>query len=560
MKKIFALFILFSMPSFLMSQNNELQKYMSRFQYNKALELCKSAYSNSVDAQTLVLFAQIYNKLNLPDSALLYLNKINIEQQDHLYLSEKAISYSLLKNQQEANSACDQLLSMSIRGNKTPIIMKAIEVFSDPVVNKFQFAHDLLGQIQDKESTNSKYFILNGNYLLNTQKIGNAVTEFERAIFYDSLNPLPYYMLGTIYIQNRSYALSIESLKKSLLIDTLFYPAYEKLGNLYYDLGKNQNALDNFKVYCENNTISQTDSLKLASMYLLNKKYDEASTINNKIFSLNPNNYFCLRLNAYINCETDKNIPEAINSIEKMFSIIDSNKIITSDYEYRGKLYSKTKKDSLAIIYFKMALTKDSTRISNYGDIAKSFELLKKNADAAEYYQQSINHKEVPLSSDFFFMGRDYYIAASAPVDSLTKADPAKFAADSIQKHEYLIKADTAFGSVISLSTTSHLGYMWKARVQSMFDPNTTQGLALPFYIKTLEIIELKPEKFKKELIESNQYIAYYYYLQFDNYKKAGDKAKSDEMKNESLKYWQKIISIDPENSNAKDAIKDLNK
>ena len=560
MKKILALFILLSFPFLLKSQNNEIEKCINRFQYNKALELCKSAYPNSTDSKALLLFGEIYNKLNLPDSALLYLNKIIAEDQDYLFLSEKAISFSLLKNQQELNTICDKLFSISARSNKTQIIMRAIDVFSELQINKFQFAHDLLEQIQDKESANAKYYILNAKYLLNTGKIGEAVTEYNRAIFYDSINPIPYYMLGKIYTQNHSYGLSIESFNKSILKDSLFYPSYEELGDLYYNLGKNQNALDYFKFYCDNNVISQTDSLKLASMYLLCKQYNEAETINNKIFSLNPSNPFCLRLKAYINYETDKNIPEAITAIEKMFSVIDSNKINTSDYEYRGKLYSKIKKDSIAIVNFSIALVKDSTHISNYGDIAKSLENLKNNTLAAEYYQKLIDRKEKPLSSDYFFMGRDYYISASKPADSLLKSNAEKYLADSIQKTHYLIKADTAFGSVISLSPNSHLGYLWKARVQAMYDPETVQGLALPLYTKVLSIIELKPDKFKKEIIESYNYIGYYYYLQFEKFQKSNNKEKSVEMKTESLKYWQKIIDIDPEYNTAKSAIKNLSK
>jgi hypothetical protein len=560
MKKFLALSILVSFHFLLKSQSNEIEKCINRFQYNKALDLCKATYPGANDPKTLLLYSQIYNNLNMPDSALSYLSKIPNEAQDYLFISEKAISYSLLKKQEDVNATCDKLYSLCARSNKLPEKMKAIDVLSDSKINKFQFAHDLLDQIQDKEANNATYYILNAKYLQNTNKIGEAVTEYNRAIFYDSLNPIPYYMLGKIYTQSHSYGIAIESFNKSLSKDSLFYPAYKELGNLYYDLGKNQNALDYFKIYCNNNVITQTDSLKLASMFLLCKQFNDAEALNNKIFSSNPNNPFSLRLKSYINFEMDKNIPEAITAIDKMFSVIDSNKIITSDYEYRGKLYSKTKKDSIAIVNFKMALEKDSTHINNYGDIAKSLENLKNNALAAEYYQKLIDRKEKPMSSDYFFMGRDYYISASKPLDSLSKAIPEKRLADSLQRVQYMAKADTAFGSVISLSASSHLGYLWKARVQAMYDPETTLGLALPLYTKALSIMETKLEKFKKEMIESYNYIGYYYYLQFEKFQKSNDKEKSAEMKAESLKYWQKIIELDPEDNSAKSAIKNLSK
>jgi hypothetical protein len=560
MKKIILFIVLFCISFLSKSQNNEIEKCITRFQYNKALDLCKSKYSNATESAILLQLGQLYNKINLPDSALIFLNKIEIAEQNYLYWSEKLISYSLLENTTEAKTMFDKLFSASFNTKKAPIILKAIEVFSLKKVNKFQYASDLLTRIQESESTNANYYLLNANYLLNTNKIGEAVTELERAVFYDSINPLPFYLLGKIYYQSRNYALSLESFNKSLSKDSLFYPSYKELGNIYYDLNKNQKSLEYFKIYCDNNVISQFDSLKLASMFLLNKQYAEAENINNKIFSANPKNIFSLRLNAYINYENDKNISDGLKSIETLFSIADSTQIITSDFEYRGKLYSKSKQDSIAIVNFNLALHKDSTHIANYELIAKSYESLKNNVKAAEYYQESINHKEKAMPSDYFFMGRNYYIAASKPVDSLLRANSEKFLIDSNLRIQYLIKADTAFGSVISLSSNSHLGYMWKARVQAMYDPETTQGLALPLYLKTLSIIDQKPEKYKKEIIESSKYVGYYYYLQFESFQKLNNKEKSDEMKNESIKYWNKIITIEPEDKTALEAVKKLNK
>ena len=50
--------------------------------------------------------------------------------------------------------------------------------------------------------------------------------------------------------------------------------------------------------------------------------------------------------------------------------------------------------------------------------------------------------------------------------------------------------------------------------------------------------------KFKKELIESYQYLGYYYYLQEDNAK--------------SITYWQEVLKLDPENKQATEVIKQL--
>ena len=67
-------------------------------------------------------------------------------------------------------------------------------------------------------------------------------------------------------------------------------------------------------------------------------------------------------------------------------------------------------------------------------------------------------------------------------------------------------------------------------------------------------------EKFKKETIESYTYLAFYYYLQSESFKKQSNKEKSEEMKIESLKNWQKVLSVDPNDATALDAIKKMNK
>lgn len=559
MNRIISIIIILFLPIFLVAQSKELNQYINRFQYSKALEKIRTEFINPTSDE-LILISNIYNKLNLPDSALLTLNKIPANNQDYRYLIQKAMSYSLLNNQAELKIVCDQLFSIGIKNRDTKVTLKIAEVFSNKKFEKTQIALDLLEKIQESESSNSEFYQVKANTFININKFGAAITELQRATFYDSLNPYNYYMLGKIYTQNRNFPLAIDYLNKSLAKDSLFYPSYKELGNIYYDLNKNSKALEYFEKYCNNNEVSITDSLKLSSMYLLNKQYSEAELINKRIYNSNPNNVYCLRLNAYINCETDKNISEGINSIEKFFKLADTSVIITSDYEYKGRLYSKAKNDSIAIINYNMALKIDSTHIGNYEFIAKSYENLKQNNIAAIYYEKFINKKENPLPSDYFFMGRNYYISASKPLDSLSKRNNQLFISDSLEKIQYLIKADTAFGTVINLSANSHLGYFWKARVKAMFDPETTQGLALPFYTKALSIIESKPDKYKKEIIESCKYIGYFYFLQYENYQKTDLKDKISEMKALSLQYWRQIIALDSEDKVAIEAIKNLSK
>ena len=90
------------------------------------------------------------------------------------------------------------------------------------------------------------------------------------------------------------------------------------------------------------------------------------------------------------------------------------------------------------------------------------------------------------------------------------------------------------------------LGYVWRAKSNSYLDPKNEKWLAKPFY--ELYITKVKPEeaeKNKKDLIEANEYLGYYYF------------AKKDYV--QAKPYWLKVQELDPSNSKAKKALDDSN-
>jgi tetratricopeptide (TPR) repeat protein len=87
-------------------------------------------------------------------------------------------------------------------------------------------------------------------------------------------------------------------------------------------------------------------------------------------------------------------------------------------------------------------------------------------------------------------------------------------------------------------------GYLFRARVNASMDSTSEKGLARPYYEKLLTLIESDTAKYRKEIVESYSYLGYYYYLQNDI-----PTAKS---------YFQKVLVLDPENPQAKEAVKKL--
>jgi len=139
--------------------------------------------------------------------------------------------------------------------------------------------------------------------------------------------------------------------------------------------------------------------------------------------------------------------------------------------------------------------------------------------------------KSDPDISDLFLYGRLNYYAAT---DS----------AYQDKQPLYLAEADTIFAQVAAKVPDNYLGNFWRARVNSLRDPETTQGLAKPYYEAALSILEQKPDSIKSVLVECNSYLGYYYFVKEDY--------------NQSKLYWNKILEIDPGNETATKALQGI--
>jgi tetratricopeptide (TPR) repeat protein len=226
----------------------------------------------------------------------------------------------------------------------------------------------------------------------------------------------------------------------------------------------------------------------------------------------------------------------------------DTNKIIPSDYEYMGRLYSHNGNDSLSVLFLNKAVEIDSSRNGLLEEIARLYEKQKKHLQAIDYYTKFIEARNGDVASAIYFsIGKDLLLV----VKDVTST------ADSVDKTAYLQRAETAFRKVIELSPNSHLGYLWHARVLAALDPETTLGLAKADYEKALSIIEQKPDlvKYKSDLIEGYRYLGYFYYLQYDAAKEIKDVNAVSQAKTDALKYWQKVLEIEPDNDIARQAI-----
>jgi tetratricopeptide (TPR) repeat protein len=256
------------------------------------------------------------------------------------------------------------------------------------------------------------------------------------------------------------------------------------------------------------------------------------------IISKVPDNLVLKRLMAYNSFETG-DFSNGLLQIQEFFRIANPFDILPSDYKYYARLLAKNNQDSLSIVNYLKVVALSDTSNELYKEIASTYEKMKKYDESARYMEKFIKSTENPENSDLFYWGKDCYLAAGDVDTTRIASDPERKEVRKV----LLAKADSIFSIVISHVPDNYLGYLWRARVDAMSDPETEQGLAKPCYEKVADILE-QTKVHKNELLESYQYLGYYYYLKKDN--------------QNSLIFWNKILTIDPVNTVALKAVKGI--
>lgn len=396
------------------------------------------------------------------------------------------------------------------------------------------------------DSKNASAYFLNGLIELQNNNASDASLQFEQAVYFDPNQLEAYLYLSGIMNSARNTAIAVEYINKAIAVNPNYWPAYKNLGELYYDNQKYADAVKSFAIYFKN-VETDKDVTHYAYSLFFNKQYQQAREMIDKLIQQNPNDYVLLRLLGYISYET-KDMVNGKSIMDKFFALIPSEKILTDDYSYYGKMLSASGNDSLAIENYKWALKKDSAQFQIYDELAKSSNKLKKYEQALQYSCKYLQKKPNLVTADYFLVGKAYYSTANSlevTPDSLKLTmDPLKLKADSLKQLKYYNAADSLFTKVETYSPNSYLGTFWRARVNSAIDRETTIGLAKPFYEKTLETLIKDPVKYKKELSEIYSYLGFYYFQK--------------EEKTTSVDCWKKLLEIDPENLKAQEAIKSL--
>lgn len=511
-------------------------RYLELYQYKHAKGFYKNAImQNSKNSQAWLRLGDACLLTDNIDSAFICYNKgieaNPLDAYNYVGLAKVQMKRGSVP---DANINIEKALKMmkSTKDAKFYIYLSNIYAFNQNLDKAFQY----LDKAKSVNKNVPEIYVEKGELLMSSNKAGDAANEYDRALFYNKDFTKAYYEIGKLYVLAWNYDEALKAFLNVIKLDSNYIPVYKDLGELYYRANKNALAADAYAKYISHAETSPSDIARYSQMLYFSNNFAKSSEFIDKYLKNDSNNFVLLRLKAYNSYEL-KEYAKGLKAMKKMLTLVSKeNKLISTDYEYNGKFLAYDKKDSLAIENYLMTIKLDSNKKDLYTEIAKSYENMNKYQEAAGIYKKIILTKKNPGIDDYYTLGKTCYIVISDPTKPV----------DTITKRKFAIKADSAFDEVIKQFPDKYYGYIYRARVASVMDLDAEKGLAKPWYEKAIQIMEPTADKFKKELTESFKYLGFYYFIKKD-YKT-------------SKANWEKVLTIDPADKQAKEAVDGINK
>ena len=391
--------------------------------------------------------------------------------------------------------------------------------------------------IKGKNKKNVELLVAIGEVYLKAGKLPEAQEYAALAKKVNGKSALASVLEGDIAFEQKNAGLASQKYEEAIYFDPSCTEAYLK-----NDFSKAAEAYSRFAM---GPTATEEDLVKYAFALFLNHDFEKSLEVANMGLKKNARHAAFNRLTMY-NYTDLKRFDEAIKAADAFFTESDKADYSYLDYMYYGHLLEALKKYDEAVEQYEKAIQLDPTKTDLYKNISSAYEQkndYKKAISAYQKYYTSLDKEHQTPDLQFQF-GRLYY-GAGTQTDSLT--------INAEERKQALMAADSVFHSIAEAAPDSYLGNFWRARANSALDPETTLGLAKPFYEEVATLLESKNDPhYNSALIECYSYLGYYYLLAIEN---PALKAEAMANKEKSKEYWSKILAIDSTNATAKRAL-----
>ena len=419
------------------------------------------------------------------------------------------------------------------------LILALAQVYLD--ADKTEEIDELLAKAKKADKKDPRIFLMEGDIALAKKDVGLACSSYEQAILFDP-NCYEAYLKYARAYKSASPSMAIQKLTdlKNLagVPQDILLQADKAMAEVHYSNNKFADAAKAYESFIHTDVATESDILSYAFALFMSHDFEASYEIASKGLQKNAESTGFNRLAMY-NLIDLKRYDEAKAIADVFFNQLKDVNYSGLDYRYYGALLNATQDYAGAITQFEKAYELDTTAVellqqiseayNNNGNYDKGIETYKRYCDALP--------AEEKTAENIFTLAGMYYDQGTDTVNVALE-----------QRQIALQEADTLYAQVCELAPDSYTGYFYRGHTRSAMDPETTQGLAKPYYEKVVELVLAKNDpRYNRVLITCYSYLGYYFMLQA----KPEDYAISKE-------YWNKILTIDPNNALAKTALKGI--
>ncbi|MCE1198772.1 MAG: carboxypeptidase-like regulatory domain-containing protein [Marinilabiliales bacterium] len=453
-------------------------------------------------------------------------------------------------------------------------------------------------------------FIICGDLFLLVNNASQAVRNYGRAQDLDPKSPIANMKIGSIYFKGRSLMAAIPYYEQAIALDKNYAPAYRELGQLYSMAGRFADSKKYFETYLQLTNQNIPAKIRYVNALFYSKNYAEVIKNVNEIFQVDKSRIYLNRIAGYSCYEQGKNYDEALGYMNKLFESLPADRILKKDYIYLARILMKKNatypKMMVELDKANAELTKFHEKLESLKGPAKEKEkpneapLLAKvselQAAAASHeaeltrafgaYEKAITFGEEDVNllqekANALYNNRKY--AAETWKRLLSKGMDSEENMLQIGKAYYQAKdydkAEEMFNQLNTKYPEYLPGYLYAANNASMKDPDAKLGIAKPKFMTLLAKAATDSVKNFNEIYDALRYLGYSA-LQVDNYEQAkafylrmanlNPNNKDVVMKayssmatmylsageyGRATEYYNKILSIDPTNAQAKASV-----
>jgi tetratricopeptide (TPR) repeat protein len=524
--------------------------------FNKAEQTLTQLASSSPSAENQFYLGYAYLKSGQIDKAKAAFEKGQAaDAKDQLNKVGLAGVALAKKDRATAKTLIDEAVDKT-KSKNVEVLLRAGEMYtlSDSTNDPAEAIRLLtIADERDKKNENAQIEMAIGDAYFLKNDGGNAITKYENALSIDPKLAEADYKIGRLYLRGKNYKEAQNFFNKAIEIDPEFAPTYLAYADALASSRAYKGASENYEKYVQKSGTTDPERLlDVARYYFLAQDYQKAITYLDQLKG-KINNPIIDRIYGW--AYYGMNQPQ--QSVESLNKFIGEapNKVIADDYKYLGRAYGMMKTpegDSLAISYLEKAAPLDT--VDNvYREIAQKYYDIKKYDKAASTYAKAIKNDDKPQNNDFLYMalanyqyaprvGRD---STAAPMDSSQIAETRKM---------YYLRADSAFAETAKRieaipGKAYPAAYYYRAQANYYAYPRNealSNKAAVPYYEKFIE--EATNPKDSTDKTDYSRYLV-------TAYKALAGYAAADKDDAKVKEYLTKVLTIDPNDTQAKEAL-----